>query len=107
MKKKIIKTFDQAKNKEVTCGYVLNGEYVRKVKNEHYMVKYAGYGIQMDVMNKIFLMGVKKIRLIAQTCELESDMYTWANKGKKDKFGHGEQLFLPASLMVRSAKGVH
>lgn len=97
--KKIIKTFDPQKQKEVRAGYILDGVYHRGVKNQHYMVKEKGYGIQVDILNQLVVAGVKTIKLSARTMDMYSDLITWVQKGKTKSYGHGKQIFLPVSLM--------
>lgn len=98
--KKYIKTYDDKKEKEVLCGYVEGDTYYRDVDNKHFMVKHDGYGIQLDVMNQLLKMGVKTIVINTKAGTTHTVPFrTWATKGKKDSYGHGEQIFLSKKFM--------
>lgn len=105
MSKIPVKTFDEGKDKEVFCGYIEGDTFYREVKNEHYMIKENGYGEQADVLQKLLKNGVKKIRIKTKNGTLhESDLKDWVLKGKRKKYGHGNQVFLPVEYM-RVTKG--
>ncbi len=97
--KKFLKVFDPAKKKEVICGYTDKGTYYREVKNEHYMVKYKGYGIQEELFTEL-MDTVNKIEIRTQAGSIfKTTLANWVKKGKRAKFGHGYQIFLPVKEM--------
>lgn len=95
-------TFDKNKKRSVKAGYVENGVFYKNVDNEHYMIKYSGYGVQVDVLEELVKAGIKEIRIITSKGTLiKSHLSDWVSKGKKDSFGHGEQIFLAVSEMSK------
>jgi hypothetical protein len=98
---KYLKTFDKAKNKEVTCGYIDGDTYHRKVNNKHYMVKEKGYGIQSNIVNKLFSDRVKNVMIHTKTMDLKTTLNTWIIRGHRADYGNGEQVFLDTSFMEK------
>ena len=96
---KYLKTVDKAKNKEVTCGYVDGDTYHRKVNNKHFFVKFHGYGIQSDIVSKLFADRIKKVVIHTKTKDLKTTLNTWIIRGHRADYGHGEQVFLDVSYM--------
>ena len=96
---KYLKTFDKAKGKEVTCGYVDGDTYHRKVNNKHYMVKERGYGIQSDIVNRLFKERIKNIVIHTKTKDLKTTLSSWIIRGHRADYGNGEQVFLDVSYM--------
>ena len=73
--KKVIYTFDEMKKKPVKAGVIVDGNiFHKKVKNEHYMVKEHGYGIQRDVIEMLALKGVGFVYIHAKTVVLKSKL---------------------------------
>jgi hypothetical protein len=93
-------TKDPAKNKQVFCGNIEGDCFYRIVKNEHYMVKENGYGIQTDVLDKLVAYGVKTIFLkTSRGTIMKSKLSDWNSKGKKRDYGNGLQVFLDTKYM--------
>ncbi len=100
MEKEIIKTFDKAKKKKVVCGFILGDTYYRDVKNQHFMVKYNGYGIQKDVLTKLVAKGIENIKITTKRGTKHfTTVRNWVTKGKSGKYGHGDQIFLSVKAM--------
>jgi hypothetical protein len=101
--KHYLRTFDEKKNKDVVCGYIEEKTYYREVSNEHYMVKYKGYGIQMDILAKLVKAGVDTIVIVTRAGTThEVSLATWLNKGKKGNYAHGDQIFLSTKFMRKT-----
>jgi len=98
--KKVIYTFDEMKKKPVKAGVIVDGNiFHKKVKNEHYMVKEHGYGIQRDVIEMLALKGVEFVYIHAKTVVLKSKLSDWVSKGHTVNYGAGLQVFLSTKEM--------
>ena len=95
----IIETFDEGKNKMVTCGEVVGDTYFRDVKMEHFMLKYFGFGIQEEIIDKLENNDIKEIILITKKKLFKSTLADWIAYGHIDDFGHGKQVFLSTKYM--------
>jgi hypothetical protein len=95
----LITTFDEKKGKDVTCGYTEGKTYFRDVKMEHMMIKYFGFGVQAEVLERLLKMGIESIVLKTKKKSFKSALADWARFGKLDDFGHGRQVFLSMKYM--------
>ena len=83
----------------VTCGHTDGDTYFRDVKMEHFMLKYFGFGIQAEVLEELEKGGIENIVLITKNKTFKSKLKDWRSHGKKDNFGHGDQVFLNTGIM--------
>jgi len=97
----MLKVYDPKKGKEVTVGELQGDCFIKRVSNNHYMIKYQGYGIDKVVLDKLKQLQVKYIMIKASAVEYYVEVDTWIVAGKTDNYGHGEQVFLPVSKMNR------
>ena len=90
-----ITAFDEAKGKDVFIGMydAKTKIFSKPIGKEHYMTKEKGYGIQADVVAKLFNLGCEKIHLVLETQTLEYPLELIDKKITKD-YGHGEQKFV-------------
>jgi hypothetical protein len=95
----IIETFDKGKNKMVTCGEIVGDTYFRDVKMEHFMMKFFGFGVQKEVIDRLKNNDVKKIVLVTKKKSFKSTLADWVEHGNVDDFGHGVQVFLSTKYM--------
>jgi len=95
----IIETFDEGKNKMVTCGEIVGNTYFRDVKMEHFMLKFFGFGIQDCILQKLIDDKIANIVLRTKNKSFKSTLSDWIQHGKKANFGHGKQVFLSTRYM--------
>lgn len=95
----IIETFDEGKDKMVTCGEIVGDTYFRDVKMEHFMIKLQSFGIQEEVLNRLVKERVRNIVLKTKKKPFKSTLTDWIYYGKLANFGHGEQVFLSTKYM--------
>lgn len=107
VKNEVIKTFDKAKNKKVICGKLVGTIYRRTVKKIHFMYKYHGYGMQLDVAQQLIDGGCTHVVLKkAETGEkLVSTLADWLKPSVPvEDLKHGPQRFLDIDLMTCHGK---
>jgi len=97
-----IYTIDKKKNRKVLVGYYFPKDcrFVKKVKNNHYMIKEKGYGIQYGVMKDLKEYGCKEIYIFSATKKYKCSFWKWCYKGTVKDYGHGKQYFLPVKEMT-------
>ena len=98
-----MKTYDARKGRLVSCG-VYNEktkEFTRKVTDRHFVRMFEGYGMQVDVFDKLWAQGCERIVFKIGDNRLTSDINDWKLFGVKHNLGHGVQVFLGVSRMVR------
>ena len=95
----IIETFDEGKNKMVTCGEIVGNTYFRDVKMEHFMIKFFGFGVQAEVLDRLINNDIKNVILRTKKKSFKSTLADWIKYGKKADFGHGKQVFLSTKYM--------
>ena len=103
-KEQTLHTFDEMKMKPVKAGVIIDGVFHRKVKNEHYMVKEYGYGIQKDVMQTLVRKNIEYIVLHAVNTILKSKVSDWISRGYLKDYGAGFQIFLSTEAMTPTKK---
>jgi hypothetical protein len=99
-----IHTFDPGKDKRVYVGHTIGPRFYREVLPEHYMVKYKGYGLQTDVVERLQEQKVREVYLreISSGDTLISNIEDWRGPASiKATWGHGPQYFLPVEHMRR------
>lgn len=94
-----IKVYDPEKDKNIVVGNLINGTYLRDIKPNHYVFKYAGYGIQANLLAYLNSKGCHTIKLRSPKRILQSSIDKWILKGFPDDLGNGVQVFLPISEM--------
>jgi len=95
-----ITTFDEKKGRDVTCGYTEGKTYFRDVKMEHMMLKYFGFGVQAEILERLLKEGIESIVLKTKKKSFKSELADWVRHGIPDDFGHGRQVFLSMKYMT-------
>jgi hypothetical protein len=97
---KNLKTFDPKKRRIVMAGTILGDVFKKRVGKKHFMIKYNGYGIQNEVLDKLIREKVKTIEITTHEGNvLKSDIADWVARGKSKSHGHGRQTFLDINFM--------
>jgi len=95
-----VSTLDPGKKKEIFCGTIADNIFYRSVKNAHFMVKESGYGIQMEVLQRLLIFGVDVIVITTKAgTTLKSRLSDWGKNGKVKDYGNGKQVFLSTKFM--------
>jgi len=95
-----ISTHDPKKGKDVIVGTLRDGAFYRSVVDTlHYCRKYAGYGLQEDVVQRLRDLDCVKVVFINGTKKHECPFEIFLNKAKQDDLGHGVQWFISLSDM--------
>jgi len=102
----IIYTLDKKKDRKVKAGEIIGKTFKRNLKSNHYMVKENGYGMQVDVLERLVKEGVEDVALNYKSRRYVSRLQDWALNGKRKDYGHGEQVFLDKSY-YKVLKGVN
>ena len=95
MEKCKITTHDPVKERDVLAGYLSNGVFHKVCEANHYMKKEKGYGIQEDVIIKLYVKNCRIVRLHLPknkgTKDIPFNLY-WEAQSKY--YGHGKQRFV-------------
>ena len=97
-----VKTFDPKKQKNVYCGEYddITKTYRKSVSfKKHYMHLHAGYGFQMDIVNKLKTAGCEWIQLIVDKVP-KCAMFEKLLEGPTGTYKHGKQQFLCAWYLL-------
>ena len=99
----IVNHFDKTKNHSIVVGELWGFTFTKEVKKKHFCWKYAGYGIQKDIIDKLKERCCRMViikELYDKKRIWKSNFNDWLDWGARDNLGHGEQIFLPISKMV-------
>jgi len=84
-------------------GNIVDGVYVTVRKKEHFMRKYAGYGISEQVLDILEQKGVKRVRIIYEgvkgTLVFETTVEQFRKTPNTHVFQGDRQKFVPQYLM--------
>ena len=91
---------DPKKKKRILAGYYSKSKnsFTKIVKNEHFMIKEQGYGIQVGVITLLEVYGCEDIFIRTKTLTLKSKLSQWLKQPTKN-YGHGKQIFLTVKEM--------
>ena len=91
-----IYTFDPRKKEEVLAGWYQHGIFTKHVKKSvHYMIKESGYGIQEDIVKKLFEIGCKRVEILELDTGIKHEFeFDWFSSYITPKdYGNGLQRF--------------
>jgi hypothetical protein len=102
-----IYSYDVAKQKQILAGEIflegLNDKvFIKEAKANHFVKIKQGYGISVDVVDRLISEGVTKILIKTPAWNYSSDILDWKNIKLVDDLGNGLQVFLPVQFMNRS-----
>ena len=81
-------------------GFLDNGTFTKKVTpKKHYMKIFKGYGIQTEVLSKLWARGCTTVVINTGKATFESDLQAWMDSEFIKDFGHGRQTFMPLDKM--------
>jgi carbamoylphosphate synthase small subunit len=86
--------FDPKKSKNVLCGEYdeITKTFTKKVKKNHFFIKFHGYGIQEEILNQLNQLGCRTICIKTKKSTFFSQLEDWLKQPSYD-FGHGLQRF--------------
>ena len=92
-----IYTFDHKKTRRVLAGIIDGKTFIKRVKNNHFVRRYRGYGISKEVIEILLEKNIKNIQVITKNKSYLSKVEDWTRI--EDDLGHGLQCFLSINFM--------
>lgn len=94
--------FDSRKGVTILAGELQGRTFIKKAKSNHFVRRYKGYGISIEIIMALQQKKINKIKIITKDTIYLSKTKDWLRI--TDNLGHGKQHFMPVNWMERKDK---